>query len=145
LAASPVWEEWASSTITGYRRVGQRVAELEDAIAGRRDRLAILARDSATEAPTFAHVAPLLDRLPLLANTLYTAPSGQLRALFESLQLEVVYHPAQSAVDVAVTLHDYGGYPHPGTTPTHAEDCLVPPAGSHADGKRRDLRFHGAY
>jgi len=46
------------------RRVGQRMAEMEDAIAERRERLVALARDSATEAPTLADVAPLLDRLP---------------------------------------------------------------------------------
>jgi site-specific DNA recombinase len=125
------------------RRVGQRVAELEDAIAGRRDRLAALRRDSATEAPTFAHVAPLLDRLPVLADTLDTAPKAELRALFEVLQLEVVYHPAESAVDVAVTLHDYGSDPHAVAAKSHAEDYLAPPAGlepaTHGLGNRRSI------
>ncbi len=46
------------------RRVGQRVAELEDAVTERRERLAALARALSTEAPTLADVAPLLDRLP---------------------------------------------------------------------------------
>ena len=50
------------------RRVGQRVAELEDAIADRRERLVALARESATEEPTWVDVAPLLDRLPILAT-----------------------------------------------------------------------------
>jgi len=89
------------------RRVGQRVAELEDALAERRERLVTLARASATEAPTLADVAPLLDRLPILADRLAEAPQGELRAQFDALQLDVVYQPADNAVDVAVTL--YGG------------------------------------
>ena len=83
------------------RRVRQRVAELEDAIAERRERLVALARKSATEASTSADVAPLLDRLPILADRLAEAPQGELRALFDALQLDVVYQPADGAVDVA--------------------------------------------
>ena len=90
------------------RRVGQRVAELEDAVAERRERLVALARDAATEAPTLANVAPLLDRLPILADRLAEAPQGELRALFDALQLDVVYQPAEGTVDVAVTLYDRG-------------------------------------
>ena len=83
------------------RRVGERVAELEDAIVVRRERLVALARACATEAPTLADVAPLLDRLPILAGMLDAAPQGELRALFDSLQLDVVYQPADSALDIA--------------------------------------------
>jgi len=67
------------------RRVGQRVADLEDAIVARRELLAALARAAATEAPTLADIAPLLDRLPVLAGMLDAAPQGELRALFDSL------------------------------------------------------------
>jgi hypothetical protein len=81
------------------RRVGERVTELEDAITERRERLVALARDSATEALALADVAPLLDRLPLLATSLDTAPQGELRALFDALQLDVVYQPGDSALD----------------------------------------------
>jgi hypothetical protein len=55
-----------------------------------------------------ADVAPLLDRLPILATSLDTAPQGELRALFDALQLYVVYQPAEGAIDVAVTLYDRG-------------------------------------
>ena len=82
--------------------------KLEDAIAERRERLVELARDSATEAPKLADVAPLLDRLPLLAYSLDTAPQGELRALFDALQLDVIFQPGDSALDVAVTLYDHG-------------------------------------
>ena len=67
-----------------------------------------LARGSATKTPTLADVAPLLDRLPLLASSLDTAPQVERRALFDALQLDDVYQPAESAVDVAVTLYDHG-------------------------------------
>ena len=86
------------------RHVGQRVAELEDAIAERRHRLVAPAQACTTEAPTFADAAPLLDRLPILATSLDTVPQGELRALFDALQLDVVFQPADSAVDVAASL-----------------------------------------
>ncbi len=112
------------------RRVGQRVAELEDAIAERQERLVELARASATEAPTLADVAPLLDRLPILAGMLDAAPQGELRALFDSLQLDVVYQPAEGTVDVAVTLYDRGSETAQSAAPESAEDWSAPPAGA---------------
>ena len=104
------------------RCVGQRVAELEDAIVERRGRLVALARTSATEASTLAGVAPLLDRLPILATSLDAAPQGELRALFDALQLDVVY-----------PLYDRGG--DTGDTgdmaaQVRAEDWSAPPAGA---------------
>ena len=111
------------------RRVAQRVAELEAAIAEQRPRLVALARESATEAPTLADVAPLLDRLPILADRLAEAPQGELRALFDALQLDVVYLPADSAVDVAVTLYDRGDNAATVSTQVRAEDWPVPPTG----------------
>jgi PII-like signaling protein len=123
------------------QRVAQRVAELEDAIAERHERLAQLARDSATEAPTLADVAPLLHRLPILATSLDTAPQGELRAFFDALQLDVVYQPADSALDVAVTLYDRGSDTGDLAPKVRAEDVLAPPAGSQADGKPRPHRI----
>ena len=111
------------------RRVGERVAELEDAIAERRERLVELARNSATEAPTLADVTPLLDRLPILASSLDTAPQGELRALFDALQLDVVFQPSESALDVAVTLYDRGSGTAHSAAQVRAEDWLAPPAG----------------
>jgi len=113
------------------RRVGQRVAKLEDAVAERRERLVALAlaRDSATEAPTLADVAPLLDRLPILATSLDTAPQGELRVLFDALQLDVVYQPAEGAVDVAVTLYDRGGDTGATAAQMRAENWSAPPVG----------------
>ena len=112
-----------------FRRIGQRVDELEDAIAERRERLVALARESATEPPTLADVAPLLDRLPILASSLDTAPQSELRALFDALQLDVVYQPADSAVDVAVTLYDLGSETAQSAAPRRAENWHAPPAG----------------
>jgi site-specific DNA recombinase len=111
------------------RRVGERVVELEDAIAERRKRLVVLARASATEPPTLADVAPLLDRLPILASALDAAPQGELRALFDALQLDIVFQPADSAVDVAVTLYDRGDGSGDVAAHVRAEDWSAPPAG----------------
>ncbi len=125
------------------RRVAQRVAELEAAIAGRRERLVTLARESATEAHTLADVAPLLDRLPILADRLAEAPQGELRALFDALQLDVVYQPADSTVDVAVTLYDRGSETAQSAARESAEDWSAPPAGlepaTHGLGNRRSI------
>jgi len=115
------------------RRVGQRVAELEDAIADRQERLVALARASATEAPTLADVAPLLDRLPILASSLDAAPQGELRAMFNALQLDVVYQPADSALDVAATLYDLGSETAQSAAPRSAEDWYAPPACQNAN------------
>ena len=119
------------------------MTELEDAIAERLERLLALARASATEAPTLADVTPLLDRLPILATSLDTAPQGELRALFDALQLDVVFQPADSAVDVAVTLYDRGGGTGDVAAQVGAEDWLAPPAGlepaTHGLGNRRSI------
>jgi hypothetical protein len=98
------------------------VAELEDAIAERRERLVTLARESATEAPTLADVAPLLDRLSILVISLDTAPQSELRALFDALQLDVLYQQAEGAIDVTVTLYDRGGDTGEDPVQARAED-----------------------
>jgi len=111
------------------RRVGERVAELEAAIAVRHERLVALARASATEPPTLADVAPLLGPLPILADRLDAAPQGELRELLDSLRLEVVYRPTDSALDVAATLDGLGSETAQSTAPRSAEDWSAPPAG----------------
>jgi hypothetical protein len=112
------------------RRVSVRVAELEDAIVVRRERLVALARASATVAPTLADVSPLLDRLPILAGMLDAARQGERRALSDSLQLDVVYQPAESVVDAAATLYDLGSETVPSAAPRSAENWYSPPAGA---------------
>ena len=57
------------------------------------------------------------------------APQGELRALFDSLQLDVVYQPADSALDVAATLYDLGSETAQSAAPKSAEDWSAPPAG----------------
>ncbi len=104
------------------KRVGQRVVELEDAVAERRERLVQLARASATEAPTLGDVAPLLDRLPILATSLDATPPGDPRALFDSLQLDIVHQRAEAAVDVTVTLYDRGDRAAQTAAQVRAED-----------------------
>ena len=111
------------------RFVGERMAELEIAIADRRQRLTVLAEQVATTAPTLAEVARLFDRQPILATSLDAASQGELRALFAALQLDVVYQPADGAVDVAVTLYDRGGETAESAAQVLAEDWSVPPAG----------------
>jgi len=115
------------------RRVGERVAEMEAAIAERQEHLVALARASSTEAPTLADVVPLLDRLPILTGMLDAAPQGELRALFDSLQLDVVYQPADSALDAAATLYDLGSETAQSAAPRSAEDWSAHPASHNAN------------
>ena len=82
-----------------------------------------------------ADVAPLLDRLPILAGVLDAAPQGELRALFDSLQLDVVYQPADSAIDVAVTLYDRGSETAQSAAHVRAEDWSAHPASHNANLK----------
>jgi hypothetical protein len=108
------------------RRVAARVDELETAITQQRQQLTALrdqAAQSAADAPTLADVAPLLDRLPLLTDRLPHAPHAELRALLESLQLDVACQPAEQALDVTITLYDADD------AAENAEDWNVPPAG----------------
>jgi hypothetical protein len=74
-----------------------------------------------------------------------TAPQGELRALFDSPQLDVVFQLVDSALDVAATLYDLGSETAQPAAQVRAEDYSAPPAGNHADGKRHDRRFRGVY
>lgn len=64
-------------------------------------RLAAVAEQAAMAPPTLADVAPLLDRLPILADRLAQAPQSELRAPFDKLQLDITYQPGDSVLDVA--------------------------------------------
>ena len=56
-------------------------------------------RDQMVEVPPAStEVAVLLDRLPLLADRLAGLPQLELRALFDALQLKLVYQPADHAI-----------------------------------------------
>ena len=65
-----------------------------------------------------------------MPRSLDTAPQGELRALFDALQLDVVYQPGDSALDVAVTLYDRGSETAQSAAQVRAEDWLAPPAGA---------------
>ena len=111
------------------RRVAERIAELEEAIAERRARLAGLDAEAAAAPPSFAEVAPLLDRLPILAERIADAPETELRALFDALQLSVTYQPEDQALDVALTLYDDGQGDAGTSAQVRAEDWSAPPGG----------------
>lgn len=86
------------------RRVGARVAELEEAVEERRQHANALAAQSADAQPTVADLTTALDRLPLLAERLQDLPQPELRALFDSLQLQIAFEPQTRTIDVEVTL-----------------------------------------
>jgi len=86
------------------RRVGARIAELEEALEERRQHANALAAQSADAPPTVADLTTALDRLPLLAERLQDLPQSELRALFDSLQLQIAFQPQTRTIDVEVTL-----------------------------------------
>jgi site-specific DNA recombinase len=96
--------EAEDATPTLRRRVGARIAELEEALEERRQHANTLAAQASEAPPTAADLATTLDRLPLLAGRLQDLPQPELRALFDSLQLQIAFQPATHAVDVEATL-----------------------------------------
>ena len=58
------------------------------------------------------------------------APQGELRALFDALQLDVVDKPSDAALDIAVTLYDRGDDASKSAAQVRAEDWSAPPAGA---------------
>jgi hypothetical protein len=81
-----------------------------------------------TEAPEITDVAALLNRLPILASRLATAPQSDLRELFEKLQLNIAYQPESQVLDVEITLYQDGWNDIQGQPHLRAEDRLAPPA-----------------
>jgi len=86
------------------RRVGARIAELEEAVEERRQHANALAAQSADASPTVADLTTALDRLPLLTEWLQGLPQAELRALFDSLQLQIAFQPQTRTIDVEVRL-----------------------------------------
>ena len=123
------------------RRVATRVAELEDAITERAQRIDALAEQAATEAPTLADVAPLLAALPVLATGLNATPQRELRALFDQLNLEISYQPSEHALDVALTLYGERGSDQIDHSPPDLRRTNPVPPGGAGPGLRRFVRL----
>ncbi len=86
------------------RRIAARVADLEQWAEDRRERVTVLAKRAADAPPTAADMARALERLPLFPERLGDLPQPELRALFDSLQLQIAFQPAAGALDVEMTL-----------------------------------------
>ena len=86
------------------RRVGSRITELEEALGERRQHESALAARSVDDPPSAADLATALDRLPLLAERLQALPQPELRALFDSLQLQIAFQPETRTIDVEGTI-----------------------------------------
>jgi site-specific DNA recombinase len=86
------------------RRIGARIAELEQQVEERRERVAALAEEAMDAPPTAADLGGALDRLPMIAERLPHLPQPEMRALFDSLHLRLTYQPAVQAVDVELSL-----------------------------------------
>lgn len=118
------------------RRVHARIGELDEALEQRRRQLKDLAAQAAPAPPQLADVEDVLMKLPVLAERLHELPVGELRPLFDALQLSVTYHHARKEADVEITLHE--GLAKPGA----AQVWSVPPVGAGAD-LSKSLAFTG--
>ncbi len=107
------------------RRIAARIAELEESAENRRQRAVALAQEVAEAPPTAADLATALDQLPLLER-LPELPQPELRALFDSLRLQIAFQPGEAAVDVEVAL--FADEP-PDRRGQVAEVRSVPPGG----------------
>ena len=94
--------EAEDATPSPRRRVGARIAE-EEALEERRQHANALAAQSADVPPTVVDLTTAHDRLPLLAERLRDLPQPELRALFDSLQLQIAFQPQTRVIDVEVT------------------------------------------
>jgi hypothetical protein len=117
--SSPLEDDEATPALR--KRVAHRVAELDQALVDKRRLRDQLAAHAPAPAPTFADVAGLLQKLPLIAERLPELPTAELRRLFEALQLTATYHHDHKEVDIEITLHKRGL--------DSAQVCPVPPVG----------------
>ncbi len=120
------------------RRVGARIAELEEALGERRQHANALAAQVSEAPPTVADLATALDRLPLLAERLQELPRLELRALFDSLQLQIAFQPQRRTIDVEVTLVADEPPDRDGET---SQVWSVPPAGTGRKGRKPSNAF----
>ena len=70
----------------------------------RRERATALAEEATDAPPTAADLGAALDSLPMIAERLPHLPQPEMRALFDSLHLQLAYQPTAQAVDVDLTL-----------------------------------------
>jgi hypothetical protein len=115
------------------RRVGARIAELEEVLEERRKHANALAAQVSEAPPTVADLATALDRLPLLAERLQDLPQPELPALFDSLQLQIAFQPQTRTIDVEVTLVADEPPDRDGET---SQVWSVPPGGLGPDQRR---------
>jgi hypothetical protein len=120
------------------RRIADRIAELEEALEQRRERAAVLAKEEAEAPPTGSDLGRALDGLPVLADRLSDLAQPELRALFDSLHMQVAFQPAEAAVDVEVTLFADESWDLRGEG---AEVHSVPPTGQKSN-KRPQVDGH---
>jgi hypothetical protein len=72
------------------RRIAARIGELEQEIDDRRECVKLLAKQAADAPPTEENFTRALARLPLFPKRLSALPQRELRALFDSLHLQIV-------------------------------------------------------
>jgi len=94
------------------RQIGARIVELEQMIADHQASLAKLTAQPHTTAPDPHSVAELLDRLPVFSHALQRYSHAELRRLFDSLDLMIVYDPTRRVGRVSITLAVEPGSTH---------------------------------
>jgi CheY-like chemotaxis protein len=121
-------------TTTLRRQITARIADLDSQIATRQTAADALCRERDDVPQDIDETADALARLPHLAAHLADMPQPALRRLYDALDLQINYQPAERAVDVQITLTDAITdtttlAPSDQPVGPEAQVCSVPPAG----------------
>ncbi len=105
-------------TAPARRRISDRIAELEQEIAGHQASLGKLRAELDATPPDAPTVADVLDRLPVFGDRLQEFSQPRLRRLFDSLDLMITYDPVRHGARVRIRLViDAGGLRGTGRCP----------------------------
>ena len=105
-------------TMAARRRISDRIAELEQEIAGHQASLGKLRAELDATPPDAPTVADVLDRLPVFGDRLQEFSQPRLRRLFDSLDLMITYDPVRHGARVRIRLViDAGGLRGTGRCP----------------------------
>jgi hypothetical protein len=106
-------------TPAARRQITTRIGELETAITRRQADAEQVRAELDSLPPDIDETTEALTRLPQIADRLGDLPQAALRRLYDALDLQIRYQPADHAVDIEITLTDAIGDINPPAPPDH--------------------------
>jgi hypothetical protein len=121
-------------TPAARRQITTRMAELEATVTRRQADADQARAELDSLPPDIDETSQALARLPQLADGLADLPQGDLRGLYNALDVRVMYQPVDRAIDIEITLTDAIGdisalAPPDNRVGPASQFCSVPPAG----------------